>query len=78
MDAIRRIITRTGRDLHIVLPDNFTSKKVECIILPFDEPIKSDNLDIEAFRKNLKKSFQSFNADLKGYKFNRDELYDRP
>ena len=37
MEAIRQYLKVNGRDLHIILPDNFDADEVEVIILPKNE-----------------------------------------
>jgi len=77
MNAIRKILTRQGNSLNVILPDNFTAKQVEVIILPFEDEVKDINeSDSIAFRQKISGIFKNFNADLSGFNFNRDELYD--
>jgi hypothetical protein len=78
MEAIRKKnVKRIGKHVTVELPDSFKAKEVDVIILPSTE--ENENLvDIESWRKSLHDEFSKFNVDLSNYKFNRDELYDRP
>jgi len=78
MNAIRKILTRNGNSLNVALPENFTARRVEVIVLPFeDNDIKAKAPNTEVFRVELARIFGKFNADISGFRFNRDELYDR-
>lgn len=64
--------------LNVVLPENFTAKQVELIILPFEEKeTEPDEDTLIAFRQKARELFSRFNVDLKAFKFNRDELHER-
>ncbi len=80
MEAIRKRIKRTGSRISIDLPDDFKAVEVDVIILP---SIEDDEKELSAtelleWKKNLTEDFAQFNVDLSNFKFNRDELYDRP
>ena len=66
MEALRQILDVDSQSLSIHLPEGFSANKVEVIILPIDEP-----------KPRRKKSYTTVKVDAKGYKFNRDELYER-
>jgi len=79
MNAIRKIMKREGNSLNVILPESFTASQVELIILPFEEKEESTSKEsVENFQQRLRNIFGEFNADISGFKFNRDELYDRP
>jgi hypothetical protein len=69
---------RDGNNLNVVLPDSFTAKQVELIILPFEEnePMNIE-LTIADFRKKAQIIFENYHGDISGFIFNRDELNDR-
>jgi hypothetical protein len=52
---------------------------VDVIILPSEEEsVQAKGIDIDEWRKEIADFYSNFNVDLSNYKFNRDELYDRP
>lgn len=82
MEAIRKKrIKRTGKQVIIDLPDDFKAEEVDAILWPSsgeEAESKFTPSEIEAWRKDLKEFYSQFNVDLSQFKFNRDELYDRP
>jgi hypothetical protein len=81
MEAIRKKkIKREGRKVVIELPEDFTAEEVEVIVWPSENESKSELSDEElnAWKKQMSEFYSKFNVDLSGFKFNRDELYDRP
>lgn len=81
MEAIRRQkVRRTGRQVTVELPDDFKAEEMEVIILPSteEEEKKLSAIDLKEWRRSLIEEFSKFNVDLTNFKFNRDELYDRP
>ena len=82
MEAIqKKKIKRTGKQVIIDLPDDFKAEEVDAILWPSsgeDTESKFTPSEIEAWRKDLKEFYSQFNIDLSQFKFNRDELYDRP
>ncbi|MBX2955194.1 MAG: hypothetical protein KF846_03495 [Cyclobacteriaceae bacterium] len=81
MEAIRKKkIKRIGKQVIIDLPDDFKAEEVDAILWPSGEDVenKSTPAEIEVWRKDLKEFYSQFNVDLSQFKFNRDELYDRP
>lgn len=81
MGAIRRQkVRRTGRQVTVELPDDFKAEEMEVIILPSteEEEKKLSAIDLKEWRRSLIEEFSKFNVDLTNFKFNRDELYDRP
>lgn len=82
MQAIRKEkVKRIGRQITIELPDDFKAEEVDLIIWPStDEPeeIARDPIKLDKWREELKQFYSTFNVDLSNFKFNRDELYDRP
>lgn len=81
MEAIRRQkVKRTGRQVTVELPDDFKAEEMEVIILPSteEEEKKLSAIDLKEWRRSLIEEFSKFNVDLTNFKFNRDELYDRP
>jgi hypothetical protein len=81
MEAIRREkVKRTGRQVTVELPDDFKAEEMEVIILPSteEEEKKLSAIDLKEWRRSLIEEFSKFNVDLTNFKFNRDELYDRP
>ncbi len=78
MEAIRKKnVKRIGKHVTVELPDSFKANEVDVIIMPSVEE-NENAIDIETWRKSLHEEFSKFNVDLSNYKFNRDELYDRP
>jgi hypothetical protein len=80
MEAIRKSKIKTHNHKVVVdLPEDFNATEVDVIIWPSEkgaeQPIETD---VEKWRKDLKDFYATFNADLSNFKFNRDELYDRP
>jgi hypothetical protein len=81
MEAIRKKrVRRTGRHVTVELPDDFKAEEVDVIILPSTEEDeqKIGKTELAEWRKSLVEEFSKFNVDLSDFKFNRDELYDRP
>jgi hypothetical protein len=79
MEAIRKKVKRTGRQITVELPDDFRAEEMDVIILPSNEDEKKIGVtDLVEWRKSLVEEFSKFNVDLSNFKFNRDELYDRP
>ncbi len=72
MNAIRNIIELKSKRINIDLPEDYNYKKVEIIILPYnDKEEKTDN------KIKAQDFFSFYNLNLDNYKFNRDELYER-
>ncbi len=81
MEAIRKKrVRRTGRQVTVDLPDDFKAEEVDVIILPSTEEDEKaiSKTELAEWRKSLVEEFSIFNVDLSNFKFNRDELYDRP
>ena len=81
MEAIRKKrVRRTGRHVTVELPDDFKAEEVDVIILPSTEEDEKaiSKTELAEWRKSLVEEFSIFNVDLSNFKFNRDELYDRP
>lgn len=80
MEAVRRKLTRKGKQVIIDLPDDFKSEKVEVIVLPDtdEEGKEMTPRELVAWRIELADFYSKFKVDLSNFKFNRDELYDRP
>jgi hypothetical protein len=81
MEAIRKKrVRRTGRQITVDLPDDFKAEEVDVIILPSTEEDEKaiSKTELAEWRKSLVEEFSKFNVDLSNFKFNRDELYDRP
>lgn len=79
MEAIRKKkVRRTGRQITVDLPDDFKAEEMEVIILPEEEEKRPSAIDLIEWRRSLIEEFSKFNVDLSNFKFNRDELYDRP
>jgi hypothetical protein len=81
MEAIRKKrVRRTGRQVTVELPDDFKAEEVDVIILPSTEEDEKaiSKTELAEWRKSLVEEFSKFNVDLSDFKFNRDELYDRP
>jgi hypothetical protein len=73
MQAVRKIITPQSEDLIIRIPPEFKNKKIEIIILPFDE-----EKNHQMRRERLLKIYQESKGILpEGYKFNREEAHAR-
>ncbi|MCF6150681.1 MAG: hypothetical protein E3K37_18795 [Candidatus Kuenenia sp.] len=73
MKAIRKLITSKSEDLTIRLPDEFKNKKLEVIILPYNE-----NEEKTERRERLLKIYNQSKGVLpEGYKFNREEIHER-
>jgi hypothetical protein len=81
MEAIRKNRIKThNRKVTIDLPENFNAEEVDMIICASDQTqgeLESD-VNIDRWRKELRDFYAGFKADLSNFKFNRDELYDRP
>jgi len=82
MDAIRKKrIKRTGKQVIVDLPENFKAEEVDLILWPSteeNENKKNNETDLVEWKKDMEQFYSKFNVDLSGFKFNRDELYDRP
>jgi hypothetical protein len=73
MKAIRKLITSKSEDLTIRLPDEFKNKKLEVIILPYNE--KEEKTER---RERLLRIYNKSKGVLpEGYKFNREEIHER-
>ena len=81
MEAVRKKrVRKTGRQVTVELPDDFKAEEVDVIILPSTEEDEQTigKTELAEWRKSLVEEFSKFNVDLSDFKFNRDELYDRP
>ena len=81
MEAVRKKrIKRVGQQITIDLPKEFKAEEVDVIILPSreDEEKELSENELAEWRRSLIEEFSKFNVDLSNFKFNRDELYDRP
>ncbi len=83
MEAIRRKkVKRIGRQITIDLPDDFKANEVDLIIWPSadDESDKKvlDATSLNKWRDELDQFYSTYHVNLSQFKFNRDELYDRP
>ena len=80
MEALRKTRIKTQNQKVIIeLPDNFNPKEVDVILLASEGKVdEQKELDIDKWRKELVEFYSKFNVDLSNFKFNRDELYDRP
>jgi rhamnose utilization protein RhaD (predicted bifunctional aldolase and dehydrogenase) len=79
MEAVRKKLTRKGKQVIIDLPDHFKSEKVEVIILPAsEEEVEMTPEKLAAWKEDLAQYYSTFKADLSNFKFNREKLYDRP
>lgn len=80
MEAIRkRRVKNSNQTITVNLPKYFNPKEVDVIILPSEEEsVQAKGIDINEWRKEIADFYSNFNVDLSNYKFNRDELYDRP
>jgi|694.fasta_scaffold47683_4 hypothetical protein len=80
MEAIRkRRVKNSNQTITVNLPKFFNPKEVDVIILPSEEEsVQAKGIDIDEWRKEIADFYSNFNVDLSNYKFNRDELYDRP
>lgn len=80
MEAIRkRRVKNSNQTITVNLPKFFNPKEVDVIILPSEEEsVQAKGIDINEWRKEIADFYSNFNVDLSNYKFNRDELYDRP
>lgn len=81
METIIKKIKRNGRNkITIELPVDFKADNIEVIIKSDSDeihPLVEKEKDNEKFRSELRVFYSKFNVDLRKYKFNRDELYDR-
>jgi len=81
METIIKKIKRNGRNkITIELPEDFKADNIEVIIKSDSDeihPLVEKEKDNEKFRSELRVFYSKFNVDLRKYKFNRDELYDR-
>jgi hypothetical protein len=80
MEAIRkRRVKNSNQTITVNLPKYFNPKEVDVIILPSEEEsVQAKGIDIDEWRKEIADFYSNFNVGLSNYKFNRDELYDRP
>jgi hypothetical protein len=80
MEAIRRSKIKThNHKIEVDLPMHFNAKEVELIIWPSENNAdQQSEIDIEKWRKEIRDFYAGYNVDLSNFKFNRDELYDRP
>jgi ribonucleotide reductase beta subunit family protein with ferritin-like domain len=67
-----------NRQITIDLPEEFKAEEVNIIVTFSKEEKKYSDSELAKWRKELIKEYSHFNVDLSNYKFNRDELYDRP
>jgi hypothetical protein len=67
-----------NRQITIDLPEEFKAEEVNIIVTPSKEEKKYSDSELAKWRKELIQEYSHFNVDLSNYKFNRDELYDRP
>lgn len=73
MKVIRKIITPISDNLIIKLPQDFRNKKIEVIILPYNE--EQDRIEK---KERLIRIFNESKGVLpEGYKFNREEAHER-
>ena len=81
MEAIRKNRIKThNRKVTIDLPENFNAEEVDIIIWASEKTAESlqSEVDNDKWRKDIKDFYAGFKVDLSNFKFNRDELYDRP
>jgi hypothetical protein len=80
MEAIRRSKIKThNHKIEVDLPKHFNAQEVELIIWPSENSSdQQSEIDIEKWRKDIRDFYSNYNIDLSNFKFNRDELYDRP
>lgn len=81
MEAIRKNRIKTyNRKVTIDLPENFNAEEVDIIIWASEKTAESlqSEVDNDKWRKDIKDFYAGFQVDLSNFKFNRDELYDRP
>ena len=80
MEAIRKNRIKThNRKVTIDLPENFNAEEVDMIIWASEKKDDQQNVvNIEEWRKDVRDFYAGFKVDLSNFKFNRDELYDRP
>jgi hypothetical protein len=80
MEAIRRSKIKThNHKIEVDLPMHFNAKEVELIIWPSESTSDQQSVtDLEKWRKELRDFYSGYSVDLSNFKFNRDELYDRP
>ncbi|NJK98978.1 MAG: hypothetical protein HC905_32340 [Bacteroidales bacterium] len=67
---IRTVVKADKNIITLNLPNSYVGKQVEVIAFTVDEPKQKQEL-------KKAKSFTTVNINAKGYKFNRDELYER-
>ena len=73
MQTFREIITPRNSQINITLPSEFTSGKVEVIVIPFETAARKLNR-----KKRLLKIFEQSHGTLpKDYRFDRDEAHGR-
>jgi hypothetical protein len=80
MSAIKKIVKTEGNELHLVLPDEFKDKEVDIEVSLHKiekDIIANEDKDLEAYHQSIMDYYSKFHVDFTGYKFNRDELYDR-
>lgn len=79
MNAIRKILKREGNQITFELPEDFRAENVELIILPAEDQQDEKAMSVEKpLAEKAREFYKDFNTDLSNYKFNREELYDRP
>jgi hypothetical protein len=80
MEAIRRSKVKThNHKIEVDLPLNFNASEVELIIWPSKSSSdQQSESDVENWRKDIRDFYSHYKVDLSNFKFNRDELYDRP
>lgn len=73
MQAFREIVTPRNSQINITLPTDFSSGKVEVIIIPFESSVRKLNR-----KKRLLAIFEQTHGTLpKDYHFVRDEAHER-
>ena len=61
----------THRTITVEIPEEYVNRTVEIIVLPVPEE------SLEQRKQEIRAFFAQYQAKLSGWKFNREELYDR-
>ena len=72
---IRQILTPWSNVVTLELPDSFIGKTIE--ILAFDIYSEKEITSKQDLKKEMEKFYNSIKLNMKGFKFNRDEINER-
>lgn len=74
MESMKRIVTLRDNVLNLVLPERFRAKKIELTVQCGDS---SESIDRQVLFDRYHKQYAGLRFDIKGLKYDRDELHGR-